>query len=46
MLVGGSEEKKKFMSPLPPFIVSKKHDDTDECDICGKNGADGQGRGL
>lgn len=34
------------MSPLPPVIVSNEDDDADECDICGKNGADGQARGL
>lgn len=41
MSVGGSEEKKKMMSPLPPFIVANKHENADECDICGNNGADG-----
>lgn len=45
MLVWVSEEKKKIMSLLPPFIVSNKHEDADECDICDKNGADGQARG-
>lgn len=46
MLVGGSEENLKNVSPIPPFIVSNKHEETDEYGICGENGANGQTKGL